>query len=702
MTSRKDEKVYPGNRPPPNRTYGSKYRPGRVGRLDHDELRTIPNSPLGGTHRPENKVHRRNLTLPTGRMGRGSRRINAAGAREITSQSAEDISRLVHSAGEGGQGGRAAAVTLAQACKSIDTRKCIGVDGGKYVLDELSSVTRNMLQGGGGQQQRDEAILHCLIVALYTLSKDRALVLRFDASIFSTLAFLIESCGRRDAEKPSNHTIAIEADSMQSLSVSPNGQEKKPTGSGSTRLLGELQERRVPASHLRTSLEGPQLGNGLNNSGVGNNDEIDARDFGGGEGRARSSLSGGNLENEQNTPYSQGANHGAAGIMVRARMLLDITDILPWGLANRHLVSAADLGLATMLNVVGRGSPEGEAAEAPNGSGAGDSLEDEFSTQGSAVSRCDSVALSADGRSDNGKAATRPDVLLELSRLSRSGFFVSLVVDGARDLERLAASRRGASRGIAVDPSSLRELHRLHLALRLLDLATLENSPGKDATALDSNVDAAKPYQDSELAGALLCVVSRCQGVKSGSASARRNGEHAVAGEMAGRGGHRTRYPTISQEQPVVDEVGSRVHECLLAALRVLVNLTHEDAKVCAVVGEQGGLETLMHCLVAHSDCELQESDEDVSPLSRYGRLDSGTSFGRTTVGERQSPGAGVSMDDVDDGAGRSRRAGGGFDAQVHRIPDALVNSIYTYRCRNLVSIWRQVGCSLDSSNKAS
>lgn len=662
MNSRKDEKVYTGHRPPPNRTYGSKHRSGRVGKQDDDELR---NSPLGGTHRPENKANRRNLTLPTRRVGRGSRRINAAGAHEIRSQSAEDISRLVHSAGEGGQGGRAAAVSLAQACKSTDTRKCIGIDGGKYVLDELSSLTRNMLQGSGGQQQRDEAILHCLVVALYTLSKDRALVLRFDASIFSTLAFLIEICGRRDAEEPSNHSIATEADSMQSLSMSPNGQEKNPTRSDSTKLFGEHQERKVSASHLLTSLEGPQQRNDFN--GVSNNeDEVGARGseaFGGNEGGTRSILGSGNIDSEQHISYSQGANHGAAGIMVRARMLLDITDMLPWGLANRHLVSAADLGLATMLNVVGRGSSESEAAGAPNGSSAGDSLEDEFSTQGSVASRCDSVALSADGLSDNGKAATRSDVLLELGRLSRSGFFVSLVVDGAGDLERLAASRRGASRGSAVDPSSLRELHRLHLALRLLDLATLENSPGKDTTVLGSNVDAAKPYQDSELAGALLCVVSRCQEMRSGSASAQQNGERAAPGEVPGRGGHGTRSPTISHEQPVVDEVGSRVHECLLAALRVLVNLTHEDAKVCAVVGEQGGLETLMLCLVAHSDCELQESDEDVSPLSRFGHI---------TVGERQSPGAGVAMDDADDGAGRSRRTGGGFDAQVHCVKDAV------------------------------
>lgn len=664
MKSRKGEKIYPGHRPPPNRTYGSKYRSGR---LDDDELRTIPNSPLGGTHRPENTVNRRNLTLPTGRVGRGSRRINAAGAREIRSQSAEDISRLVHSAGEGGQGGRAAAVSLAQACKSIHTRKCIGIDGGKYVLDELSSVTRNLLQGSGGQQQRDEAILHCLIVALYILSKDRALVLRFDASIFSTLAFLIEMCGQRDAEKPSNHTIATEADSMQSLSMSPNGQEKKPARSDSTKLFGKHQERKVFAPHLLTSFEGPQQGIDFNNTGVRNKeDEVNARGseaFGGGEGGTRSILGSGNLESEHHIPYSQGAHHGTAGIMVRARMLLDITDMLPWGLANRHLVSAADLGLATMLNVVDRDSPESEATGAPNGNSAGDSLEDEFSTQGSVASRCDSIALSADGLSDNGKAATRSDVLLELGRLSRSVFFVSLVVDGAGDLKRLAASRRSASRGIAVDPSSLRELHRLHLALRLLDLATLENSPGKDMTALDSNADVAKPYQDSELVGALLCVVSRCQEMRSVSASAQQNGERAAAGEVPGREGHRARSPTISQEQPVVDEVGSRVHECLLAALRVLVNLTHDDAKVCAIVGEQGGLETLMLCLVAHSDCELQESDEDVSPLSRYGHI---------TVGERQSPGAGVAMDDADDGAGRSRRMGVGFDAQVHRVIDAM------------------------------
>ena len=698
MDSRRDKKLSLGRRLPPGRTYGSKDSSGRVGRPNHDDLRTVPKTPSVRSHQPSGMVHPRNQTPSIGSAECESRIIYTDSTHGSRSRSVEEISRMVRSAGEGGQRGRAAAVAVARACKSVVTRKALDVDGFKSVLDELSKVTQKMLRGGDSQQQQDEAIVHCLAVSMFTLSKDRSLVQRFDVSVLSTLASLIEGYGRGDAGESSalGLTAAMGATSLQSCPVLAGEREdKKLDGTEPMGLLGKGQKQRnahAARVHLRTSLADPRqrkdernTSTRTRNGETSNGEDSDAlyeKSSGSvcsadGIGSVGTSFVGNGLSDGKpgetrgsvhTLACHHATDHGSAGVMVRARMLLDITDMLPWGLANRHLVSAADLGLATMLNVVGRNSPENEAAGAANVAGTGDSVEEDFSTQGSAPSRCDSGTVSTDGLSESVKASTTGNsaVLLELNRLDCIGFLVPLVVAGASVLEDLAASRRVLARGAATDPSSLRQVHRILLALRLLDLATLENSPEGDAATGYSEGNATEPDRGSKLAEALLCVVSRCLAVNAGNRGARRNEESAVAGAAVGQGRLGVRLGRLSrgQRQPHADEVAIRVQECLLAALRVLVNLTHDDAKVCAVVGARGGLETLMRCLVAHSDCEVQDSDDDSSLLAGCWGMDSKASTG----GDARLPGADASIDDGDDGAGRSLRAGGDFDAQVRYV----------------------------------
>ncbi|CAM9370569.1 unnamed protein product, partial [Phaeothamnion confervicola] len=39
-----------------------------------------------------------------------------------------------------------------------------------------------------------------------------------------------------------------------------------------------------------------------------------------------------------------------------------------------------------------------------------------------------------------------------------------------------------------------------------------------------------------------------------------------------------------------------RLHDCLLAALRVLLNVTHHNADACGAVAAAGGLPMLLSC----------------------------------------------------------------------------------------------------------
>ena len=109
--------------------------------------------------------------------------------------------------------------------------------------------------------------------------------------------------------------------------------------------------------------------------------------------------------------------------------------------------------------------------------------------------------------------------------------------------------------------------------------------------------------------------------------------------------------------------MAARVHECLLAALRVLINVTHHDAKVCEEVASRGGLDTLMSCLVARSFCGAQGSDgadsnggDTMSDLALLEEVVNGTGEGVGGAGLEQGGG---------DGGEEASNGRGDFDAQA-------------------------------------
>lgn len=403
-----------------------------------------------------------------------------------------------------------------------------------------------------------------------------------------------------------------------------------------------------------------------------------------------------------------GSSHGSTtNVTVRARMLLDIADMVPWGMANRHLVSAADLGLATLLNVAAQACPEsGETGGgAAGGVAGGVSVDEELSTQGSMGSQSEPssvVGALVNGQGDGSEAtpAYNAGVMPELSRLAPSGFLLPLITDGATVLENLSSSSKSGGVGGArardaiVDPSALRSVHRLLLALRLLDLATLDSSGGGDGASAKasagSNSDQTSPFHHyAELTGALLVVVAKCQPLCGDGAlapAAAYNGKLKAPGSAKASGG-RKQHSTQSPQPAVGSEVVSRVHECLLAALRVLINVTHHDARVCAEVASRGGLGILMSCLVARSFCSSQAGDS--SSVGGGG----GNSRSDLALLEDVVNGAGEDFAEADlgeggaDDEGRVGSGAGDFDAQVSRL---LFHGISDF---DGVAVWLEFFC---------
>lgn len=624
-------------------------------------------------------------------------RINGVGG--MFRSKGDEISHLVRQAGVGGEAGRTAAIALAKACKSSEMRKAIRAHGS--ILTDLTKALLASLRGGDGAgagdgseqwRIRDEAVVHCLMVAIFILSKDAAVANGFSPAIVSTLASLIE-----------NNT--------QSVAATATARDAK-RGAATASLDGE-------ASLLRGRAR-PQRDERRNHSIF---DVDNEHDDGGGFGRDKDE---GNDEDSdtpmdrtitsndlrQNTelaivlPYdATTTDHGSADVLVRARMLLDISDMIPWGMANRHLVSAADLALAALLNVAAQASPD--ISRDSGGGGCDDSIGDDFSTQESVLSKSQGSNVLgsltdssvADGET-GGNANTNSSVIETLGRLGPNGFLFSVVVDGAAVLEALSIPEMNGSSGrggVATDPSSLRLVHQLLLGLRLLDLITLNRSSadvarsasaGTPESPADSagGVDAL-PSRTVELAGTLLLIVSRCQALVGDTGPSHSQQQGSPVAKKRRRGGvyaHRVGKKHLHQAKTQVllgEEVTSRAHECMLAALRVLINVTHHDARVCAEVAARGGLGTLMWCLVVHSESPataIKGSDCDVS--SGGGRDSSVAERGRKgsvysdTVNEEYNdydmPRSALNSTKGDawhrDRSSGSGTGGNAFDAQVY------------------------------------
>lgn len=641
MDAGRGGKGSPGGRPPPKRTYGSSQGSRQTFRRDgqHYAIRGDSSSilPAASSANLGSSVHSTHATPALLQPELSSDGLNVsevAGARGLQSagrfggavgggvRSVEKISQLVREAGEGGEGGRISTIAVAQACKSREMRKAMRVNAAE-IISELTSAMSVSLR-----HQRDEAIVHGLAVTMFILSKDRVLVKAFSASAVSTLAVLIQGergqdTVREDTVSAHNHGAARAPSAAAAAAAAAVRQEKSLS-----KTMGTIDDKYSSSSRCRDSAlqSKSKVSSPFDMSdddeeeapvGVGSSFGVDKA-----LSRGRRTETDGRILPENGSASSDTNGHVSTTVMVRARMLLDIADMVPWGMANRHLVSAADLGLATLLNVTSQACPESGGAA---GAG-GESVDEEFSTQGSMASQSEpgsAVGSLVNGQAEGSEPATARNagVVPELSRLAPSGFLLPLVIVGATVLGDLSAGTSSLTRSdvdaegasdAAADPSSLRSVHQLLLALRLLDLATLENSGEGDGTAATA-ATAPKPAQTppshhyAELTGALLLVVANCIPLCGGSTAATAAGFGKGKAPAAGRGGGGRNQ----QSAPVAmgKEVAAKVHECLLAALRVLINVTHHDGRACAEVAAKGGLDTLMSCLVARSYCGSQWSD---------------------------------------------------------------------------------------------
>lgn len=685
----------PGGRPPPKRTYGSSQGSRQTLRKDgqHHAIRgdgssILPAASSANLGSSAHLTHATPALLQPELANDGLKVSEVASARGLKSagrfggavgggvRSAEEISQLVREVGEGGEGGRISTIAVAQACKSRETRKAMRANAGE-VISELTSAMSVSLR-----HQRDEAIVHGLAVTMFILSKDRVLVKAFSASAVSTLAVLIQGERGQDAVREDTvgaHTHGVARASSAAAAVAapaPVRQEKS-----ASKTMGTIDDKYSSSSNRcrDSALQGKRKVS----SPFDLSDEDDEEEAPVGVGSifgvrkassraTRRAKTDGRILPVNGSTSNEANGHVSTTVMVRARMLLDIADMVPWGMANRHLVSAADLGLATLLNVTSQACPESGGAV---GAG-GESADEEFSTQGSMASQSEPgsvVGSLVNGQADGSEptAARNAGVMPELSRLAPSGFLLPLVIVGATVLGDLSAGPSSLKGGdvhaagasdAAADPSSLRSVHQLLLALRLLDLATLENSGDGDGTAA-AEATASKPAQTSpshhyaELTGALLLVVTNCIPLCGGSTlAAAANFEKGKApAARRGAGGRNQQSAPVAMGK----EVAAKVHECLLAALRVLINVTHHDGRACAEVAAKGGLDTLMSCLVARSYCGSQGGD---SSGSSSGGLAATHPKSDLAILEDVVNGVGEDMPGLEQGSADSP---GDFDAQV-------------------------------------
>lgn len=617
----------------------------------------------------------------------------------------DEVAHLVKQAVGGGEAGRTAAIALAKACKSSETRKAIRANGN--ILNDVTNALLVSLRGldrgaggnggdhGGGAEKghiRDEALVHSLVVAVFILSKDATVATRFSAAVVSALASLIEESKQNASGIPAAAATAEAGDSER---TAPTASLTASVGEAASLLHGAARPQQSRGQYERQASSAFCLDNDVERSGV------------------ITSGIGASIALKETVASAIPvdaliADHGSADVLARARMLLDMSDMIPWGMANRHLVSAADLALAALLNVATRASPDA-SVDSGEGGGGEDSIGDELSTQESVLSKSQGsstlAALTNEAVGDGdteGSTKSDPGVMEMLGRLGPSGFLFSVVVDGAAVLESLSnlglknnSIRRGYGVGIGTDPSALRLVNQLLLGLRLLDLATLNglssdqtNKTTSTGTPDSPSGDAKVPHpsRDIELASTLLLIVSRCQSLvgdtdhlRSQQRDSRANKRQKVGGLCAG-GARQNHSHHTETEALVGEEVTSRVHDCMLATLRVLINVTHHNAPVCAEVAARGGLDTLMLCLVVHSrrssTAAAKGNDSDVegghdSPISGHGRrISGGFSSGDIDVVEDDLPrntfySAKGGMRHQDN-AGRFETGKNAFDAQVY------------------------------------
>lgn len=616
---------------------------------------------------------------------------------------ADEILLLVQQTEAGGEAGRASAITLAKACKSSETRKSMYAHGA--ILSGITKALLASLHGrdGGdsrGRHLRDEALVHCLAVTVFILSKDAAVAKGFSAAMVSALVSIIEDSKRRVT------TSAVsDANSVGAVEQSLDGDVSRPR----PRSRDEHQPSSVFDLH-DDSNGGWHSGQSVDGGGKDEDGGTDVES----DNLIEQGMSSDISPNTTNAsalalPYnSTRTDHGSADVLVRARMLLDISDMIPWGIANRHLVSAADLALGALLNMAAQASTD--ASGGRDGGGGGDSVGEEVSTQESEASQSQGssvVASLTNGKLGDGDPASNGNpnagVMEALSRVGPKEFLFSLAVEGAAVLEALSNPAQSTNDtrggGVGTDPSSLRQVHQLLLGLRLLDLATL-NSSSVDRTKISfgsgtdgDSVGVARPGRTLELATALLLIVSRCQnllGKANHSNLRKRNSSGPVNKGESRRGVYGSEARQYRQQQQAAsspflgEEVTSRVHECMLAALRVLINVTHHDAAVCAEVATRDGVGTLMSCLVAHSESPSNDSESDGDDSSGDGhdsllrsgqiRLDSAgfsySSGGDGECGMDDISGSGNASNGADSKPRRGRAGGSGngginFDTQV-------------------------------------
>ncbi|CAM9407369.1 unnamed protein product [Scytosiphon promiscuus] len=705
----------PGGRTLPKRTYGSKQGSGRLFGPKYGQHQAGGDKSSGLSVAAASTGNRSEtppallLPAPTNArltygeaLGSGTGLLLQQSARKFGYaagggvRSTEEISHLISAAGEGGDNGRTSAIALAQACKSRRTRSVIRANAGDVLSELTSALHASLGVGERDHRQRDEATVHGLAVAMFVISKDRGLVKAFSASAVSALAVLIEGDGRRNAapeSSPGTRTTTTTGGAAGGA-VAAVGRRHKSALRGGT--LRPIDEKHSSGSRSSAGGKGPSPF-GMSDEGM---DEGESHGWLGGSGGVGEAPGGAssagnnqrlfavhgsahNTAGRDGLPHARVNDHGSANAMVRARMLLDIADMVPWGMANRHLVSAADLGLATLLNVAAQACPDsGErGGGAAGGTSAGDPADEDVGTQSSIGSLSEPssvVGAPANEHADDGEAtavSNNAGVMPELSRLAPSGFLLPVVVDGATVLLELSAEPS--------DPSPLRAIHQLLLALRVLDLATLESSGEADGAAAKASkgVDPAEPrlpHHYAELTGALLLVVARCQPLcGDGTLTDSAGGERvkASAGRF-GQGRKQQQQSAASSPSPAVGgEVAGKVHQCLLAALRVLINVTHHDARVCAEVASRRGLETLTSCLVTRSCCVSTGRDAgDSGGLAAAPPRSDLELLGDVVNGATEDfPGTGSEEGRSDVGEADATR--GDFDAQVLTM-SALINCV--------------------------
>ncbi|CAM9137836.1 unnamed protein product, partial [Discosporangium mesarthrocarpum] len=472
----------------------------------------------------------------------------------------EDLMSLLDRARGGGEGGRSAAVSLAKACKSAEVRSVVC---GHSLLGELTGSLLTIVRG---DEAFDEALVYCLVVAIFLLSKDSLVAKTFPPSVVETLTAVLE--GNMQSRQEENAMAPVGSNNRQE----PKGDLAEKARRSMSRRRGtaprgrSLEARTKGVFDFDSDGDGEGEGDCQGVAGSGKKDlEEDSEDKVGRDGGSKEM--GSRAEGRQHTQVE----HVSADVFIRARMLLDLSDMLPWGLANRHIVSSGDLALAALLNFAE--SAREEPGDADDGRGQSSAQDSAASVGGTTVSSQSEDAVEEGITSD--LCCPRPHAIL-----------MQVLSAGVDTLASLVRSRGQLVQGAGF--AAQRYLHQLLLALRLLDRATLK----LPSTSKEDSNDTSST-QRMELVRAALAVVSRCQLLMARMGHLARS--NTPAGQSSGTRNGQAKDTQIDGEEA---EAATRIEDCLLAALHVLMNVTHQDPSTCAAAGAAGGLASLLECLV--------------------------------------------------------------------------------------------------------